>query len=407
MHSASYRNFEYNAAAANADSQQHSMTNMMANFQQPVIVGAGPTGKGAALWLARAGIATRLVDAAIEPAQQSKALAVNPRSLELLEPTGVTEKMLAIGRPIRGARAQIGWNVIAQVQFEGLEHRFPFMLALSQATTEQLLGQAIEDAGGKVEHGVALVNCRNTPDGVEAELKHAANGAIETIKAPWLLAADGAHSAARHALQVPFPGSSFPAPWYLADMPLDTALASDFAHAFFLDAGAFLFLIPVVDESSRLNAGPPIWRLISNRPNPAELLVDAMPAGPPVWESDFHVAHRIVDHLQVGNVYFAGDAAHLHSPVGARGLNLGLEDAWVFAHLAASGQLNRYESLRMAIDRRVVKRVELFSRMVITKSALVRLLRMVMFRWGFHVPIVRRQFLKTVTGLDHAVEMPS
>src|SRR4029453_15529822 len=104
----------------------------------------------------RAGIATRLIDAAVQPAQQSKALAVNPRSLELLEPIGVTEKKLESGRAIRGARAQLGKNVIAQIQFEGLEHKFPFMLALSQATTELLLEQAIDDAGGKVERGGEL-----------------------------------------------------------------------------------------------------------------------------------------------------------------------------------------------------------------------------------------------------------
>jgi 2-polyprenyl-6-methoxyphenol hydroxylase-like FAD-dependent oxidoreductase len=87
-------------------------------------------------------------------------------------------------------------------------------------------------------------------------------------------------------------------------------------------------------------------------------LVEAEQAGQPVWESNFHISHRINATLAKGNVYFAGDAAHIHSPVGARGMNLGLENAWVFAYLVKTNQLHKYDRLRRPVDRQVVRRVE-------------------------------------------------
>ena len=82
-------------------------------------------------------------------------------------------------------------------------------------------------------------------------------------------------------------------------------------------------------------------------------------------------------------------------------MNLGLEDAWVFAQLAAAGQLARYAGLREPVDRRVVNRIELISRMVVADSFLVRLLREAFARWGIKIPFVRRKFMTTAAGLDH------
>ena len=356
---------------------------------------------GARVFSRQAGISTRVIDAAPAPSTLSKALAVNPRTLDILEPIGITEKMLAIGRPIRGGIIRQGEKPIARLMFDNLHYKYPFMLALSQATTERLLREALEAAGGKIERGVNMANCRNTDDGVEVELTNVSTGATEAVACPWMLAADGAHSTARHALNVDFPGSTFESPWYLADVPLNTSLESEFAHILFVDGG-FLFMLPVIgDDASASSSQAPLWRVLGNMPKPLECLIDATPAGPPVWESHFHISHRINDHLQVGNVYFAGDAAHLHSPVGTRGMNLGLEDAYVFSELAKSGRLDQYDSLRHPVDAGVVKRVEFVSRMVIARSPVLRLLRSAMYRFGSRIPFVANKIAHVVTGLDH------
>jgi 2-polyprenyl-6-methoxyphenol hydroxylase-like FAD-dependent oxidoreductase len=159
---------------------------------------------------------------------------------------------------------------------------------------------------------------------VEAVLEPTAGGPREVARCPWLLAADGARSTARHQVGVEFAGSSFPREWHLADAPLRTELAADHAHVLFLDGGAFYFMIRVVDEALNDRAGQPVWRVMGNRPEPLSQLIEAEPAGPPIWSSSFHVSHQICATWSAGNVYLAGDTAHLHSPIGARGMNLGI-----------------------------------------------------------------------------------
>ncbi|MCB0106653.1 MAG: FAD-dependent monooxygenase, partial [Caldilineaceae bacterium] len=201
----------------------------MSNLAQPVIVGAGPVGLGAALFLAKAGYMPRVVEMHKEPSTHSKALAVNPRTLTILEATGITQQMLALGSPIHGARFHRQGHVVAELPFHGIHPTYPFMLALSQATTERLLAQALVDAGGTIERGVKLVACRPVTGGseandrvagsVEVTLEPTDGGSQEVVHCPWLLGADGAHSVARRQCNIPFVGSSFPEEWHLVDVP--------------------------------------------------------------------------------------------------------------------------------------------------------------------------------------------
>jgi 2-polyprenyl-6-methoxyphenol hydroxylase-like FAD-dependent oxidoreductase len=369
-------------------------------MNDPLIVGAGPVGLGAALFLARHGRQTRVVEMRSEPAMQSKALAVNPRTLSILEPTGITDKMLAMGIKIRGMQFHRGEQVIVQLSLDDVDSTYPFMLALSQATTERLLYEALLEAGGKVERSVEMTDCRNVGDRAEAVLQRAGGGKQETVEVPWLLAADGAHSVARRQLNIAFPGTTFKDQWYLADACLKTTMAEDFGHIYFYDDGAFLFLIRVVDDKRSEDPSRPVWRILGNRPDPLSYLVDGELIGEPLWSSNFHVSHRIDSRLSQGQVYFAGDAAHIHSPMGARGMNLGIEDAYVFAQLAGQGRLTEYSALRHPVDRRVVREVEFFSRLVGENTWYYNLIRRYLFPLVVKSPIQKR-IKQTVTGLDH------
>ena len=312
--------------------------------------------------------------------------------------------MLERGSPIQMLRIHRGEAIAATVSLAGIHPTYPFMLALSQATSERLLAEALEEAGGGVERGMKLVVCRNSAGGVEAVLEPTAGGPREVVRCPWMLAADGARSTAREQLGISFGGSTFPQPWYLADAPLRTTLAADQAHVFLLADGAFLFMLRVVDDSRSEPSGEPIWRVMGNRPEPLSRLVQAAQAGPPIWTSSFHISHRIAATLAAGGVYLAGDAAHIHSPVGARGMNLGLEDAWVFAELVRAGRLSDYDRLRRPVDRRVVSQVEFLSRIVSAESPLDRFLRAFVFPTAIQVAALRLRMVTTITGLDH--ELP-
>jgi len=375
----------------------------MSNPAQPFIVGAGPVGLGAALFLAKAGHVPRVIEMHKEPSPHSKALAVNPRTLTILASTGVTQQMLALGSPIYGARFHRQGRVVAELSFQGIHPTYPFMLALSQATTERLLARALVDAGGTVERGVKLVACRSMADGVEATLEPTDGGSQEVVHCPWLLGADGAHSVARRQRNIPFVGSSFPEEWHLVDVPLRTSLSAEHAHIFFLEEGAFLFLLRVVDDTQQERPDVPLWRVLGNRPQPLTQLVQAEQAGSPIWASTFSVAHRIAETLASGGVYLAGDAAHIHSPVGARGMNLGLEDAWVFAQLCQARRLADYNDLRHPVDERVVQQVALLSKVAAAEAPLYSFLRRFVLPTAVSVPFIRARMLATVTGLDHAL----
>ena len=376
----------------------------MSQSNQPLIVGAGPVGLGAALFLARNGRIPRIVEIRDNPSQQSKALAVNPRTLDILEPTGLTRQMLELGLPIHGIRFYRNGQVLAAISLAGIHPKYPYMLALSQAATDRLLAQGFAAAGGEVERGVKLVECRSIGEEVEAVLESPADGHREVVRCPWLLAADGAHSIARQQLAINFVGLSFAEEWHLADAPLRTALAPDYVHIFLLAGDTFLFLLRVVDDARRDPTGEPLWRVLANRPEPLSRLVQAEQAGLPTWTSSFHIAHRIAVSLAAGRVYFAGDAAHIHSPLGARGMNLGLEDARVFAELVQTNRLSDYNRRRRPVDAQVVRRVELISRIVSPESYCYRFLRAFVFPMAIKMPFLRARMMGTVTGLDH--ELP-
>jgi len=246
----------------------------------PLIAGAGPVGLAAALFLTRRGYPVRVVDPAPRPASQSRALAVNPRTLEILESTGIARQMLELGRPISGVRFYQSRRPIASLSFAGIHPKYPFMLLLSQATSSALLEKALDAAGGQVERGVRLADV-NPGDDLSVTLER--SGELTSTRVPWLLAADGAHSVARHASAVPFSGSSFRAAWHLADVALHTPLSQDHAHVFFLDRGAFVFMIRVVDPSPAYQTGAPVWRVMGNRPFPLRWLPFTRQTGAPVW----------------------------------------------------------------------------------------------------------------------------
>ncbi len=366
----------------------------------PLVVGAGPVGLAAALFLARHDIRPRLIEKRLEPAATSRALAVNPRTLALLEPTGVTGEMLARGLKVEEARLWHQDRVIARIPVRALGGAYPFMLALSQATSETLLTEALAGHGVAPERGVELVSCAEH-DAMDVTL--AIGGETQLARPAWVLGADGAHSVVRDSLHIGFPGHALAEPWSLMDVPLEGDIDAAAAHIRLFDDGGFLFMLRAVADA-RTERPPYLWRLIGNGPDLPGRLKDAWPAGPPTWTSRFHIAHRIADHLCRGQAYLAGDAAHIHSPLGARGMNLGIEDAWVFAEQAAHGRLSHYGHIRRHVDHEVVRRIETLTTLVLARQPWLRGVRDRVLPALLNLPI-RMQILRTLAGLDHTVEV--
>ncbi|TWT77970.1 Pentachlorophenol 4-monooxygenase [Posidoniimonas polymericola] len=374
----------------------------------PLIVGAGPVGLAAALLLTEASPdgrpGPRIIDSQRSSRQLSKALAVNPRTLRILGPSGVAARMLELGKPITTAMVHARGRVVARVDLAQAGGEHPFMLALSQATSERLLGEALAERGVAVERGVTLAKCRVAGERAAAELHHP-DGRLEQVTAPWILAADGAHSTVREQLGIALPGTTCEQRWRLVDVRIETPLAEDAAHIVQLPRG-FGFLIRVVTGDEPSDGQLPLWRIITNTADPCGAIRDAgllRHYERPDWASEFKVSHRAAASMQHGPFLLAGDAAHLHSPLGARGMNLGIEDAWALAELAAKGQLNRYGALRTPVDHRVVKKIDRITHIVRGESAATRAARRVMVALLAHVPAVQRAMVRTVMGLDHVL----
>jgi 2-polyprenyl-6-methoxyphenol hydroxylase-like FAD-dependent oxidoreductase len=270
-----------------------------------------------------------------------------------------------------------------------LDTPYPFILMLPQSETERLLIARLADLGINVERNVTLTGFAQDASGVTATLARPGR-TDETVHCRWLVGCDGAHSAVRHALDLPFAGSSYEHTYWLADLHIHWALAHDEVHAL-LGKRGFLFAFPIPeadryrliaqwDESEQAAADPTLadMQQLMDRLGPAGTTLSD-----PVWLTAFRLHHRKVTRYQEGRVFVAGDAAHIHSPAGGQGMNTGIQDAdnlaWKLA-LVAKGQANptllaSYHDERNAVGARVLRQTDLMFRALIVRSPLLRLLR--------------------------------
>lgn len=368
----------------------------MARSPQILIVGAGPAGLAAALFLAQRGVQVRIIDAAEQPTRTSKALGVNPRTLFLLEDTGVTERILAEAQDMRSLFLHHNGKPLTTFQpdWKALGATHP-MVILPQARTEALLTEALASFDVFPERGRTLTGISQTDNAVTA---HLADG--ETIRTPLLFAADGAHSTVRKALNLDFPGDGWDEPWQLMDVDIE-GLQPDQGWIDLHDEGA-LIALPFSGRTFRLiGFGRPLLEGL-----PADWTLGAVH-----WQSDFRISHRMVERMTVGRICLAGDAAHIHSPMGARGMNLGVEDAFVYAACAAdflngeAGRLEDYNRLRHPVDKAVVDRVRGLTAMVRNTSPLADWLKGVVPPLISHLPFALNAGLRVGMGLDHPVRV--
>jgi 2-polyprenyl-6-methoxyphenol hydroxylase-like FAD-dependent oxidoreductase len=357
-----------------------------------LVVGAGPTGLTLAAQLRAFGATVRIVDRQLDRVHESRALAVQPRTLEVLRGLRVAGELTARGNDAVWVQLHAGGRVVPIRLFElGLDDTaYPFLLFVSQAETEQLLGDHLAAAGVPVERGVELVGLHADPDAVTCTLRRR-DGPSEQMRARYLVGCDGADSTVRRGAGIPFKGGAYPQTFALADLEVD-GLDRDAAHAFLGQEGIVLFFPLGRPASWRLLAMHPALqgRREPARPTLEELqaLADSFTGGSvrlrdPVWRTYFGLQHRHASRYQAGRIFLAGDAAHIHSPAGAQGMNTGIQDAWnlgwklalVSRGVADEALLDTYDAERRPVGGFVVRFTDRAFTVATSTNPLVRVLR--------------------------------
>lgn len=358
-----------------------------------LIVGAGPTGLAAAMSLARARIPVRLIDRSPQPARHSRAIGIQARTLELLEQHRIVEPLLELGHRAHAANLYSNGQRRLRLDFDPLLTRYPYLLFIDQTQTERLLAGHLQTLGVEVERGVELLEFVQGADGINAQLRRP-DGRIEVLRASYLIAADGAHSTVRHQLDMKFDGETLEQSFLLADVDATTPWPDD-EFQVFASGDGLAALFPF---------GKGRFRLIADHKAMVASAADGATPHPtldecrevvqrrvhhPVslsdmsWSSYFRINSRMVRQLRKERVFFAGDAAHVHSPAGAQGMNTGIQEAlnlgWKIARVLSGGApdrlLDTYHAERYPIERVVLRQTSFMTQLVEADHGPMRLLR--------------------------------
>jgi 2-polyprenyl-6-methoxyphenol hydroxylase-like FAD-dependent oxidoreductase len=312
---------------------------------------------------------------------ESRALGVQARSLEVLQSLGLGEELVRRGNPSARLVLHLDHGRTAEARLGGFgvpDTRFPFILFVSQAETEAVLGGYLAPAGVTIERGVELLDATPEPDCVRCRIRQR-DGHEEEVRVRYVAGCDGAHSTVRKAAGILFEGDAYLQDFMLGDVEVDGPIQRDALHSFALRRGVAMFF-PL--------GSPTTWRVIASgqstgRTTPesregssatalslAELqkVVDDATGGglilrDPAWLSHFRLHHRQAAHYRAGRIFLSGDAAHIHSPVGAQGMNTGIQDAWnlawklalVIRGAAVDALLDSYEAERWPVGRRLLR----------------------------------------------------
>lgn len=308
-----------------------------------LVVGAGPTGLVAAACLKERGVDVRIVDRSSVRLDQSRALVVQPRTLELMDRMGLARAMVEAGVKTVRTNFYVDGAHLLKVPFGEVaagQTPFPYVLFLSQVQTERILDERLAELELPIEWSTELVRVEQTADAVHARIVR--EGAESGIQCRWLIGADGAHSAVRKELGLPFEGDAYQSDFVLGDVRLsgiDQPL--DELHVFLGRVG-ICALFPLEDGltrviATRIDTSSDEALTLADLTETARVFVgEGVELSDPAWLSRFHLHHRGVPRYRSGRCFVAGDAAHIHSPAGGQGMNTGMQDAFNLSWKLAS-----------------------------------------------------------------------
>jgi 2-polyprenyl-6-methoxyphenol hydroxylase-like FAD-dependent oxidoreductase len=367
-----------------------------------LVVGAGPTGLATALMARRHGARVRIVERRSDAVRPSRAMIVHSRALEGLRPLGATDALLERADPFPRAELHVGARRIPVRLAQDFlpDSSVPPMLLIRQMAVEDVLANELEQAGVHVERGTELLDLHQSGHLAPVRAVLRTPTGVAEVGCRFLAACDGSGSTVRQRVRLGFQGAAHQEEVVLADVELAGSLVSGRLHVAAGGSG-LVWLFPLGEGAS--------WRLIGTRPARTEEGVPAAcrPSTTPdvvsvpvldrlledsglgatvtdcPWSCVVPLQHRLAQCFRRGPVFLVGDAAHVHSPAAAQGMNSGLLDAvnlgWKLAFAARTGTpealLDSYGAERRPVARQVIALTRLVFFAEASQASFARLLR--------------------------------
>lgn len=367
------------------------MEQTLNNTTDVLIVGAGPTGLMMACQLAVHQVSFRIIDKNTTSSQNSGALIVQARSLEIFEQLGVASEAIQAG--VVADRVDILYNgkKLAGTSIKdigGNLSRFPFLLMLEQSKTEKILLKFLGDRGFYVERNVQFQTFTEDNDSIFTEVTMP-DRSIQTIVSKYILGADGSRSAIRNFLNIPFKGKTYPKPIYIIDCGAISEISS----------GAISFAFSKASVAGFFPLGNQRWRIDGSFPERVgkskTITLESVTKGLQRWNNLhfklhdtewFSVSHsqqKYACTIRIGNCFLAGDSAHVNSPVGAQGMNTGLQDAhnlaWKLAYVlqqkAKPELLDSYSTERLGVSKGFARYADVVFKLVTNTNSIIKFFR--------------------------------
>lgn len=374
-------------------------TNALPARTQVAIVGAGPTGLALAVTLAKAGIEFVIVDRLAEGANTSRAAVVHAATLEVLDELGASEQLIARGVRVTRFAIRDGSRRLLTVPFDHLPTPHPYTLMVPQYETEAVLVARLRELGREVHRPYEVGSIIQDQAGVTLTMSSG-----ETLNAKYAIGADGMHSVVREASGIGFTGKTYADSFVLADVTMDWVPGPTEVSLTFGPAGLTV-VAPLPGGSYRVVATQEDAPASPDRAFIQRLLDERVPGNARVaevaWSSQFRVHHRVADRFRNSRLFLAGDAAHVHSPAGGQGMNIGIQDGYDLGRAFADGDLDGYEAQRRPVALRVVAFTDRMTRIATTRSRVVRRVRNVALSLLGRIPAFRTKLATELAELNY------
>jgi len=383
---------------------------MLPSQTDVLIVGAGPTGLALAATLQQAGIRHVLIDKLAEGQNTSRAAVIHAHTLEVLDSIGVADSLAQNGLKLSTFSIRDRDRSLLSLPFDALASKHAYLLMLPQDATERILAERLIALGGTIHRGVAATAVNQGAG--DAQVSITSEAGDSTIRARYVVGADGMHSKVRTAAAIDFEGAAYSDSFVLADVHMDWPLRDEEVSLFFAAEGVTV-VAPLPDGSYRVVA---TLENAPERPGVKDIqaLINARgPSRQPgrvtdvIWSSRFRVHHRLASAYRNNRLFLVGDAAHVHSPAGGQGMNCGLVDACVLGQLLADvirgkreeAALDLYERLRRPAAAQVLTLAGRLTGLATMRGSFKRAARNAVFSIINRLKPAKRRLMLNLSGL--------